>query len=67
MAISPTMPLVPRDRAADELARERVAQAGVHLVDLQFSDLTGGVTSATIPFAIQEHSFASSLGSSPKG
>src|SRR5918999_6486299 len=49
MAFPTTMAGLPRDRAAEETALERVAAAGVQLVDLQFSDITGGAKSLTIP------------------
>lgn len=58
MVMMPTMFPVPRDLAADEAARERVEHEGVSLVDLQFSDITGGVKSLTIPAALLEPTLA---------
>ena len=49
MVLSTTMAGLPRDRAAEDAALEQVAAAGVQLVDLQFSDITGGAKSLTIP------------------
>ena len=42
MVLPMTMSDLPRDRAAEDAALEQVAAAGVQLVDLQFSDITGG-------------------------
>ncbi len=58
MAMMPVQTQSPRDPAAEEAARERVDSEGVRLIDLQFSDITGGVKSLTIPAALLEHTLA---------
>jgi glutamine synthetase len=41
-----------RGRAADAAVAERVARAGIPVVDLQFSDITGGTKALTIPVGV---------------
>ena len=42
----------PRGRAGDATVAERIARAGVHVVDLQFSDIAGGTKALTIPVGV---------------
>ena len=58
MAMTPTQTQTPRDPAVEEAARDRVDREGVRLIDLQFSDITGGVKSLTIPAALLENTLA---------
>lgn len=58
MTTTPALAHVPHDAAAEEAARERIAREGVQLVDLQFSDITGGVKSLTIPVALFDATLA---------
>src|SRR5918992_5023484 len=47
-----------RQHAAEEAALEGVARSGVQLVDLQFSDITGGAKSLTIPAGLLAQTLA---------
>src|SRR5688572_19903013 len=58
MAFPTTMAGLPRDRAAEEAAIEQVVGADVQLVDLQFSDITGGAKSLTIPAGLLAQALA---------
>jgi glutamine synthetase len=58
MTLSPAMTGLPRDRAAEEAALDQVGRAGVQLVDLQFSDITGGAKSLTVPAGLLAQTLA---------
>ena len=47
--------------AAEEAALEQVARTGVQLVDLQFSDLTGGAKSLTVPAGLLAQALADAI------
>ncbi len=51
-----SLPTVPDPTAIDD-AIARMAEAGVSVVDLQFSDIAGGIKALTIPWNLAEHTF----------
>jgi glutamine synthetase len=58
MTLSPAMAGLPRDRAAEESVLDQVGRSAVQLVDLQFSDITGGAKSLTIPAGLLAQTLA---------